>query len=768
MEAHILGFPRIGIRRELKRVLEKYWKGTVSRAELVSVGNELKERHWRVQKESGLSFVAVGDFSFYDHVLDTVVMTGAVPRRFRHGRRNMDMMDSYFMLARGDAGGNIPPMEMTKWFDTNYHYIVPEFTPNTEFRPMSDKITGETKRAVALGYRPKPVLLGPITFVSLGKAFWGADKWSFIPQILDAYRHVLAELSKICDWIQIDEPILCTDIPPEARSAFPHAFRSLKEAAAGAKLLLATYFGELGDNLDLALESGCDALHIDLVRGGEQLGTVIRNLPENMILSAGLVDGRNIWKTDFRRTLAALREIEKVIGKHRMMIGSSCSLLHIPIDLELEPELDPEIKEWMAFAVQKCREIAILAEIMDGAERDSEMKENAKAMDSRRKSSRTRREDVRRRAGAVSPDMLCRKSQYPERRILQRDIFRRPLFPTTTIGSFPQTDEIRTARRRFGRGMMNTRDYEDFLKREIRTVIGKQEELGLDVLVHGEPERNDMVEYFGSQLEGFCITSNGWVQSYGSRCVKPPVIFGDVSRPRPMTVKWTAYARSLTRKPVKGIVTGPVTILSWSFVRDDLSRPEVCRQIALAIRDEVCDLEKAGVRIIQIDEAALREGLPLRRREHARYLRWAVDSFRLASSGVSDRTQIHTHMCYSEFNDIVSWIAEMDADVISIESSRSKMEILEAFREFDYPREIGPGVYDIHSPRVPSVEEIVKLVETALEVIPAERLWINPDCGLKTREWPETLASLRNMVTAARTLREKYPVEKQGDDRPRR
>jgi 5-methyltetrahydropteroyltriglutamate--homocysteine methyltransferase len=752
VQSHVLGFPRIGARRELKKALESFWKGELSDEQLIAIGDELKQNNWRVQQDSGLSFVTTGDFSFYDHVLDTTVMLDAIPDRFRQSAQPPDLT-TYFRLPRGDAAKNIPAMEMTKWFDTNYHYIVPEFTGLLSVRRSHAAVVDDTRHAVTLGYRPKPVLLGPISFLCLGKSRDGHSPWSHLSAILDAYCEVLADLSPLCEWIQIDEPVLCTDLPPEAAASFVPSLRRLKDAASGAKLLLASYFGELGSNLPLATQSGCDGLHLDLVRGGDQLDIALQQIPDSMTLSAGIIDGRNIWKANLAEALETLTGIEKRLGSDRILIGSSCSLLHVPVDLSLETSLDPEIRNWMSFAVQKCDEVVILHQTLAGKNRQQDLLANQGALESRRTSARVHRGEVRTRAASVTQHMLTRGSPYVVRKKDQNQGHNLPLLPTTTIGSFPQTTEIRSARLRLKRGEIDAFEYDAFLKNEIRQMVETQHELGLDVLVHGEPERNDMVEYFGEQLDGFCFTLNGWVQSYGSRCVKPPIIYGDISRPNPMTVQWITYAQSLTAKPMKGMLTGPVTILCWSFVRDDLPRREVCRQIALAIRDEVTDLEKAGVRIIQVDEAAWREGMPLRKSDADAYFRWAVDSFRLATAGVADSTQIHTHMCYSEFNAIIPWIAKMDADVISIESSRSGMELLKAFSEHEYPNEIGPGVYDIHSPRVPTTGEITELLRQTMTVFPPEQLWVNPDCGLKTRAWPETVASLRNMVAAAKQLR---------------
>ncbi len=752
MQTHVLGFPRIGVQRELKKALESYWTGATSLQDLDATCDQLKRRHWQIQKDAGLSCVTTGDFSLYDQMLDVSFMLGAIPERFLEnvpeGPRAL-----YFQMARGDVRRNRAAMAMTKWFNTNYHYIVPEFTPSLKLSLSSQTIVEDTRLAAALGYAPKPTLIGPITYLSLAKDLEGANRWDRLEEVTALYAEVLAELGALCDWIQMEEPILCADLSAEARRGFQATYETLNRAAGKARILLATYFERLDENLDLAINSGCAGLHLDLVRGKASLNSVPDRLPDGMTLSAGLVDGRNIWKTDLNRALETLRPLAERLGPDRLMIGSSCSLLHSPVDLECETRLDPEVKQWMAFSVQKCREVALLGEALNGQAPQAELQTNAEAMESRRRCARTYCAEVRNRCAAVTDDQLKRRHPYAVRKTAQAWLNLPPL-PTTTIGSFPQTPEIRKARLQFRKGEITPDEYQDFLKAEIRKVVEIQEELGLDVLVHGESERNDMVEYFGQQLEGFCFTENGWVQSYGSRCVKPPIIYGDVSRPAPMTVEWSVYAQSLTPRPMKGMLTGPVTILCWSFVRDDLERSEVCKQIALAMRDEVLDLDKAGIRIIQIDEAALREGLPIRKQDADAYLRWAVDAFRLTAAGVADSTQIHSHMCYSEFNTIIRWISEMDADVISIESSRSKMTLLESFREFDYPNEIGPGIYDIHSPRIPSEEEILDLLRRALRFIPKERLWVNPDCGLKTRDWPETLASLKHMVAAVRKLRE--------------
>ncbi len=758
MKTHILGFPRIGPKRELKFALESFWKERITKSDLIKEGNKIKELNWKTQNSAGLSFVSTGDFSFYDHVLDTMVMLNAIPKRFIQEKYNTEDFDLrvYFNMARGDAQNNIPAMEMTKWFNTNYHYIVPEFSSSLQLEKKHSKIIEETKHAKKLGYNPKPALLGPLTFLHLGKEINGFNRWNLLEQIVSIYCEIIKDLSNYAEWIQIDEPILCTDMSEEAESFIPYVLKRLSDSATNTNLMLTTYFGDLGNKAPLVLGSGFSAIHIDMFSSSEDLDFILHNLPATMKLSLGIVNGRNIWKTDLEKALNTLTSITKKIGEEKLLIGSSCSLMHCPVDLKYEDKLDEKLKSWMSFAVQKCREIAILGEALLGKDLSEELKLNKNSIESRRTHPNIFRKEVRERINAINEEMLTRSDPYPLRRVQQRKWLHLPLFPTTTIGSFPQTQEIRKTRLKFRRNEISEEEYKNFLKEQIKANIEIQEKLGLDVFVHGEPERNDMVEYFGQQLEGFCFTENGWVQSYGSRCVKPPIIYGDVSRPKPMTVEWITYAQSLTTKPVKGMLTGPVTILCWSFVRDDLERSEVCKQIALAIRDEVKDLEEAGIGIIQIDEAAFREGMPLQKRYQEEYLQWAVNCFRIASSVVKNETQIHSHMCYSEFNDIIPWIAKMDADVISIEASRSNMELLEAFRKFNYPNEIGPGVYDIHSPRVPSVEEIVSLLEKALEVIEPTKLWVNPDCGLKTREWDETIKSLKNMVEAAKRLRKKY------------
>jgi len=756
--AHNLGFPPIGAGRELKRATEGYWGGKVSREQLLRTGAELRAAHWRLQRDAGLDLVPVNDFSFYDRVLDTCALVGAVPGRYGWSSGTVDL-DTYFAMARGSqgkggGGRDVTAMEMTKWFDTNYHYIVPEFEPGQTFHLASTKITDEFQEAKALGLSAKPVLVGPVSFLLLGKARGARfDRLELLDGLLGVYAEVLGRLAAAgATWVQIDEPALVLDRTPEERSAFRTAYRVLSEQAPGLKLLLTTYFDGLRDNLDTALELPVAGLHVDLVRAPAQLDALLGRWPAGRVLSLGVVDGRNIWKADLAAALATLERASARLGAERVWVAPSCSLLHVPVDLELERKLDPELKGWLAFAKQKLDEVVALTRALREGRRAAAaaLEANARALASRRSSSRIHNPAVKRRAGAVTEKDRRRPAPYRERRPQQ---VRLPLYPTTTIGSFPQTAEVRAARRQFLDGKTTASEYERFIQDQIQRTLKIQEDLGLDVLVHGEFERNDMVEYFGEQLQGFAFTEHGWVQSYGSRYVKPPIIYGDVSRPKPMTVRWSTFAQAHTDRPVKGMLTGPVTILQWSFVRDDQPRSETAQQLALAISDEVLDLERAGIRIIQIDEPALREGLPLRRADWGGYLDWAVNAFRLATSRVQDATQIHTHMCYSEFNDVIRVIERMDADVISIENARSGSELLEAFRGYKYPNEIGPGVYDIHSPRVPATEEIAAALERVREVLEDRQIWVNPDCGLKTRGWDETLAALRHVVEAARRLR---------------
>jgi 5-methyltetrahydropteroyltriglutamate--homocysteine methyltransferase len=763
--AHNLGFPRIGPKRELKRALESFWSGQSDAAALHAAGRALRAQNWKWQRDAGMDLVPVGDFSFYDHVLDTAAMLGAVPARYGFTGGQVDL-STYFAMARGTASQ--PAMEMTKWFDTNYHYLVPEFTPETTFALSSSKLLDETKEALALGLPAKPVLLGPFTFWRLGKwrvhdgAAPSAEHSHLAPldlieRMLPVYAQVLDDLQRLgVTWVQIDEPALVLDLEPEWVMAVQSAYDVLARGGRP-KILLATYFDSV-QRIALELEAlPVEGLHVDLVRAPKQLDAFLDLALQDVVLSLGVVDGRNIWRTDLDAAMHTLLRASERLGE-RLWISPSCSLLHSPIDLALEHKLDDELKSWMAFAVQKLGEVALLkgaVESRRGHEHEP-LAPSRSAGEARRSSPRIHDQAVKQRVTALKVADGCRQSLFPERRAVQRERLGLPAFATTTIGSYPQTNAIREARAKFKKGEIDAAAYDRFIKAEIEHVVREQERIGLDLLVHGEAERNDMVEYFGERLGGFAFTQNGWVQSYGSRYVKPPIIFGDVSRPAPMTVDWIRYAQSLTAKPVKGMLTGPVTILQWSFVRDDQPRSQTALQIAFAIRDEVADLERAGIKAIQIDEPAFREGLPLKRQDWHEYLQWAVLAFRAASSGVADHTQIHTHMCYAEFNVILPSIAEMDADVITIESSRSDMEILEAFRTFKYPNEVGPGVYDIHSPRIPSADEMAALLEKAVQALSPDQLWVNPDCGLKTRRWEEVIPALTNMVAAAHRLREQY------------
>ncbi|OON59920.1 5-methyltetrahydropteroyltriglutamate--homocysteine S-methyltransferase [Massilia sp. KIM] len=751
---HNLGFPRIGARRELKFALESYWKGESSAAQLEAEAARLRAQHWRRQAQ--LDFAPLADFSLYDHVLDMSFLLGNVPER-AHAHEG-DALDRYFRIARGRAAGAdrgcVHAGEMTKWFDTNYHYIVPEFHADTRFALDTTTLARQLAEARALGVKAKPVLIGPLTYLWLGKSRDASERLALLARLLPVYRALLAWLAaEGVDWVQLDEPALVTELGEDWRQAYALAYEALR--GSGVKLLLTTYFGRLEENLALACALPVDGLHLDAIQARHEVDAAIGLLGADKVLSLGVVDGRNVWKTDLHATLAWLEPVQRLIGE-RLWIAPSCSLLHVPVDLAGEEKLDPEIRSWLAFAAQKLEELSVLATALDhGRSRVQEaLVENAAAIDRRRASPRVSNPEVGAALAGITLAMGERASPHPVRSAAQAARLPLPPYPTTTIGSFPQTPEIRAARSRHRRGELDAGAYEDAMRFEIARCVREQEALGLDVLVHGEAERNDMVEYFGEQLEGYAFTEAGWVQSYGSRCVKPPILYGDIRRPRPMTVAWTVYAQSLTDKPMKGMLTGPVTMLNWSFVRDDQPRAVTCRQLALAIRAEVLDLERAGVPIIQIDEAALREGLPLRRAQWQDYLDWAVGAFRLAANGVRDTTQIHTHMCYSEFNDIIAAIAALDADVITIETSRSNMELLDAFESFNYPNDIGPGVYDIHTPNVPAQEQIVALMRKAARRIPARRLWVNPDCGLKTRNWEEVLPALRNMVAAARALRQ--------------
>ena len=751
---HNLGFPRIGANRELKFALESYWRGEASPADLASCGAQLRKRHWELQSDLGC--VPVGDFSFYDQVLDTSFMLGNVPARFNSSGGND--LDRYFRVARGRSAGDsacscVHAGEMTKWFDTNYHYLVPEFSASTEFSLNADRLLDQLAEARRTGVHAKPVIIGPLTYLWLGKCKDRSDRLDLLPRLLPEYAKLLDALALHgVDWVQVDEPILVTELDTDWQRGFQTAYESLNTGKV--RLLLATYFGQLRENLPIACNLPVQGLHIDAINAPDEIERAIGLLPEHAIVSLGVINGRNIWKTDLHATLDWLEPIHRSLGS-RLWIAPSCSLLHVPVDLTNERKLDSEIKSWLSFAVQKLVELRLLARALNAGRVSvqEELVANAAAVRGRRESRRVHNPAVKTAIQKIDSSLGARASAYTVRAAKQAALLDLPPFPTTTIGSFPQTSEIRLARSQFRAGQLDEPSYKTAMQAEIARCVREQEALGLDVLVHGEAERNDMVEYFGEQLDGYAFSQFGWVQSYGSRCVKPPILFGDITRPTAMTVDWITYAQSLTAKPMKGMLTGPVTILNWSFVRDDQPRATTCYQLALAIREEVLDLEKAGVPVIQIDEAALREGLPLRRSEWSTYLKWAVESFRICANGVSDETQIHTHMCYSEFNDIIESIAEMDADVITIETSRSDMELLDAFDTFHYPNEIGPGVYDIHSPNTPGTAQIIRLMEKAAGRIPAQRLWINPDCGLKTRTWAEVIPALTNMVSAANTLR---------------
>ncbi|WP_323109816.1 5-methyltetrahydropteroyltriglutamate--homocysteine S-methyltransferase [Pectobacterium carotovorum] len=747
---HTLGFPRVGLRRELKKAQENYWAGNATQEELLTVGRELRARHWQQQKDAGVDLLPVGDFAWYDHVLTTSLLLGNVPARHQNEDGSVDL-DTLFRIGRGRAPTGQPAAaaEMTKWFNTNYHYMVPEFTKGQQFKLTWTQLLDEVDEALALDHNVKPVLLGPVTYLWLGKVKGEQfDRLSLLQDILPVYQQVLAELAKRgIEWVQIDEPALALELPQEWLAAFKPAYDALQGQV---KLLLTTYFDSVSQNLETIKTLPVQGLHIDLVHGKDDAATLSAQLPANWVLSLGVINGRNVWRADLS---SWFERLQPLVGTRDLWLGSSCSLLHSPIDLSVEVRLDDEVKSWFAFAIQKCAELSLLSQALNSGN-GQVLEAYSAPIRARRTSTRVNNAAVTQRLAAITAQDSQRQNVYSVRADAQRERFNLPAWPTTTIGSFPQTTEIRGLRLDFKQGRLDGNNYRTGISEHIKQAVAEQERLGLDVLVHGEAERNDMVEYFGEHLDGFIFTQNGWVQSYGSRCVKPPVIIGDVSRPEAITVEWAKYAQSLTDKPMKGMLTGPVTILCWSFPREDVTRETIAKQIALALRDEVADLEAAGIGIIQIDEPALREGLPLHRSDWDAYLEWAVDAFRLNAAVAKDDTQIHTHMCYCEFNDIMDSIAALDADVITIETSRSDMELLESFEEFEYPNEIGPGVYDIHSPNVPSVEWMEDLLKKAAQRIPAERLWVNPDCGLKTRGWPETRQALANMVQAAQRLRE--------------
>ncbi|AHN29665.1 5-methyltetrahydropteroyltriglutamate--homocysteine methyltransferase [Snodgrassella alvi wkB2] len=748
---HLSGYPRVGAKRELKFAVEAFWKGAKSEAELRQTAADIRQKNWATQIAAGADLLPVGDFSYYDHVLDTLCALGAIPARFGFDADKLTL-SQYFELARGNASQ--VAMEMTKWFDTNYHYIVPEWHQNTSFKANAASLIAQIEEAKATGHDIKPTLVGPLTLLWLGKEKdAGHNRLELLPRLLPEYQKLLRELANAgVDWIQIDEPILAVDIAREWLDAFAPTYQEL--AITGTRIIIGTYFGSVAEHINLLKNLPVNGVHIDCVRAPEQLAEFANAWPENKVLSVGLIDGRNVWRANLREVIELLAPVATQLGNN-LWIAPSCSLLHSPQDLSVEEKLNPEIKNWLAFAAQKLQELGIIKQALaHGKDSVQEALAASDAAAAGRKTSKLIHNDkVAQRVASLREHADQRHSPFAQRIEKQQQWMNLPLLPTTTIGSFPQTQEIRQARATFKKGELSAADYEAAMKKDIAYCVEQQEQLDIDVLVHGEAERNDMVEYFGEQLDGYCFTQYGWVQSYGSRCVKPPIIFGDVARPKAMTVAWSSYAQSLTKRPMKGMLTGPVTMMKWSFVRNDVPLSLVCKQIALALNDEVLDLEKAGIRVIQIDEPAIREALPLKRAQWDEYLAWACESFRLTSTDADDSTQIHTHMCYSEFNDILPAIASMDADVITIETSRSDMELLDAFVKFSYPNDIGPGVYDIHSPRVPTEAEVEHLLRKALKVIDQRRLWVNPDCGLKTRGWPETKAALEVMVNVTKKLR---------------
>lgn len=771
MITHNLGYPRIGNNRELKKASEGYWTGKISAEELIRTGKMIRQNNWIQQKNAGLDLIPSNDFSFYDQVLDMSLTVGAIPVQYRCLQKFLgnERTEFYFALARGyqKDGFDLTAMEMTKWFDTNYHYIVPEFIPGQRFEFSSRKIVDEFLEAKELGILTRPVLIGPVSYLMLGKEkVKDFDRLDLLPDLLPVYYDILNELTANgVEWIQLDEPFLALDIEKITKEYYKIVYNEIRKEFPGLKILIATYFEGLRENAVLAAQLPVNAVHLDLVRAPEQLKTFLEVIPENMMLSLGVVDGRNIWKNDFTKSLHLIKAAAEKIGRDRIMLAPSCSLIHSPIDLDLETDektLPAEIKQWMSFAGQKITEVVTLKELslhpVGDVSDNTVLLHNSEIIASRRTSKLIHNSKVKERLLNTEEIEKLRRNNFSVRKLKQQARLNLPVFPCTTIGSFPQTPEVRGWRSKLKKGELPQDEYNLLIRKEIENAIRWQEEVGLDVLVHGEFERNDMVEYFGEMLDGYTFTRNGWIQSYGSRYVKPPIIYGDIQRINPMTVDWIRFAQSLTGKPVKGMLTGPVTMLQWSFVRDDQPRSETCMQIALAIRDEVLDLENADIPVIQIDEPALREGLPLRKSDWKEYLDWAIRAFRITYSGVKDETQIHTHMCYSEFSDIIEQIASLDADVITIECSRSQMELLDAFAGFRYPNDIGPGIYDIHSPRIPAEDEITDLLKKAARVIPDEQLWVNPDCGLKTRSWEETRNAVSNMVKAARSMKVKYAI----------
>ncbi|MFH0286864.1 5-methyltetrahydropteroyltriglutamate--homocysteine S-methyltransferase [Vibrio owensii] len=751
---HILGYPRIGEKRELKFAQEKYWRGEIDQNELKQVGAALREKNWNTQTEAGLTFAAAGDFAWYDHVLTTTLLLGHVPKRHANGFPDLDTL---FKVGRGQSQASCDckgaaASDMTKWFNTNYHYIVPEFSKDDSFEVSWPQLFEEVNDAIKAGHKVKPVLLGPLSYLYLGKEVEeGFDRLTLLPRILTAYQAILSKLVSLgVEWVQIDEPILSLELEDKWADAFKLGYQVIRSDV---KVLLTTYFDSVNDTLNKIIELPVDGLHIDLSASPEQLDEVVTKLPEDWILSAGVVNGRNVWRSDLSKQLERLQPVKDKIGD-RLWVASSCSLLHSPVDLDLEPSLSDEVKSWFAFAKQKVTEVALLGRALDGDPNAILACDTySQPIKDRKTATHVNKPQVQARLNSITASLGERSAPYVERAAHQAEVLDLPLLPTTTIGSFPQTGEIRVQRSAYRTGKLSEAEYHQALKGHIADAVKRQEALDLDVLVHGEAERNDMVEYFAENLTGFQTTKFGWVQSYGSRCVKPAIVVADIEREKPITVEWSTYAQSLTSKQMKGMLTGPVTILCWTFPREDITRKEIADQLALALRDEVSDLQDAGINIIQIDEPAIREGLPLKKRDHKAYLQWAVDAFKISAASAKLETQIHTHMCYSEFNEIIDSVAALDADVITIETSRSNMELLKAFEEFNYPNEIGPGVYDIHSPNIPTQEWIEGLLKKAAEKVPVQRLWVNPDCGLKTRNWAETEAALANLVSAAKKLR---------------
>lgn len=761
MKTQNLGYPRIGRKRELKKACEDYWSNKIHQDELNKVAQIIRRENWAIQKEIGIDLIPINDFSFYDHILDMSLLLGVIPDRYNSIAESKSILDLYFAMARGyqKEKFDVTAMEMTKWFDTNYHYIVPEFKKNQPFHIFGNKVFDELHEAQSQGINAKPVLIGAISYLLLGKKKEkGFAKIDLINNLLPVYIEILQKIKNSgVEWVQIDEPFLGMNLTHKQQQEFKITYSEIKKKVPDLKIILTNYFNDYGVNLDTALSLPVDVLHLDLVRCPLQLDHILKNkMLGSKILSLGIVDGRNVWKNNFQNSLALIHKVFDMVGPERIWLSPSCSLLHSPYDLDCEHNIRREIKQWLAFSKQKLSEVVVLSRLARGqksVELEQILNENIETNQNRKTSTLIHNSEVKKRISLIREQDFKRNSEFYIRQKVQKERLKLPLFPTTTIGSFPQTLDVRQLRSKLKKRKITQSQYENEIEKQILQAIQWQEQLNLDVLVHGEFERNDMVEYFGELLQGFVFTENGWVQSYGSRCVKPPIIFGDVSRVQDLSVRWSSFAQRHTNKLMKGMLTGPVTILQWSFVRNDQPRSVTAYQIGLAIRDEVNALEQAGIRIIQIDEPAIREGLPLRKENWKHYLNWAVNAFRLSSSGVQDDTQIHTHMCYSDFNDIIEHIAAMDADVITIETSRSEMELLEAFSDFKYPNEIGPGVYDIHSPRIPTVKEIVSLLNKVKEVIPIENIWVNPDCGLKTRKWEETKSSLQNMVIAAQQMR---------------